>query len=376
MDWRNGGWTGSLNACVRREVRDHIRSNEAVQRARRPLMLRVLHWLLAERSFAGLVVSYLVLDVVAIFVELGAGPRFPDAWPRWAASATAQTSIEALLSDASGKLIAAQVGALGVVSIAIALVTLIAQREGASTDVRVYYHESLAFQVVASCIALLLVLCVQLVWPLQLLAYRTFGSVEHHFSKLALLGVHIGWLALNLTALAHFVATTLRFVQESAREKLRQRYTASVVIPSELTERLRHQLYRGASFELLDGDASENQGSSQPTSLLLGLHIGSGGTTEIERNFSRSSMLYDVRMILVRWAVRRWSARCRASANAQPATQIGSAVTPQLSFPISLDAPLRGNTTLCLRRGGIALDRVERAVLRLAFRFRKVSNEA
>jgi len=47
----------------------------------------------------------------------------------------------------------------------------------------------------------------------------------------------------ELGGMAHFVAITLAFVQQSSRENLRERYTTNVVLPCEMSKRLRAQLY-------------------------------------------------------------------------------------------------------------------------------------
>ena len=65
------------------------------------------------------------------------------------------------MNDAASYLITAQVGLVAVVSVAVGLVTLIAQRDDRSssnTDIQLYYDGSLAYEVVASSVALLLVL--------------------------------------------------------------------------------------------------------------------------------------------------------------------------------------------------------------------------
>ena len=90
---------------------------------------------------------------------------------------------KSLLKDIASYLIAAQVGILGIVSVAIGIVTLISQRDDRSstnTDVRLYYVESLAYEVVLSGAALLIVLCVQLLWPASIsCASRVFSAAPH-----------------------------------------------------------------------------------------------------------------------------------------------------------------------------------------------------
>jgi hypothetical protein len=75
----------------------------------------------------------------------------PDWIPPWTASGPAPApDVKSIMLNVAGYLITAQVGVLGVITLALALVTLIAQRESASTDVKLYYHESLSFEIVAS----------------------------------------------------------------------------------------------------------------------------------------------------------------------------------------------------------------------------------
>lgn len=93
------------------------------------------------------------------------------------------------------------------------------------------------------CMALLAVLCTQFLWPLQFLLHRLGFGTDLQVFKLGLLVIHLGWLLLNLSAVAYFVTTTFRFVQQSARELLRERYTANVVQPRDITRRLRQQHY-------------------------------------------------------------------------------------------------------------------------------------
>ena len=80
------------------------------------------------------------------------------------------TALHGFLKDIASYYLAGQVAILGIVSMAVGVVTLITQRtEGVSarTEIRLYYVESFAYEVVTSGIALTLVLAVQLFWPIQ-----------------------------------------------------------------------------------------------------------------------------------------------------------------------------------------------------------------
>ncbi len=302
--------------------------------------------------------------------------HFPALLPTWTASGASSTpDIKAILMNVDSYLITAQVGVLGVISIAVGLVALIAQRESSSTDVQVYYHESLAFEVVASSVALLAVLCAQLLWPAQFLLHRLGGGTDLQVFKLLLLALHTSWLLLNLCGLAHFVATTFRFVQQSEREVMRERYTANFVQPLEMTVRLREHLYQAASLEFLNRPESDGNNVDTPT-LILGFDSDDLGLAEIQTVFANPMVIRDVRMIWLRWVVRRWAARCDAEARSSAARRRGLGLdSPLLVFSVQLDRPLHGEVIWCRRRAGAPLTRTERLVLRCAFLFKRARHE-
>lgn len=416
IDWRRGGWAGSINRLVRREVREQLSDNAAARRVRYRFAHRVVRRFFSIKTFGRFVSVYLVIDLLFVMIEAAiastqdwttlVSPPAAELAPipaflsgllgvfyfvvdmlaatvnalnaLWFSSKPASgvhpiMGFEILLLNVSGFLVAAQVGLLGVISLALALVTLIARGEGASTDVQVYYHESLSFELVASCVALLAVLCLQLLWPLQfLLHYLGFGGDLPVF-KFGLLVIHMGWLLLNLGAVAYFISTTFRFVQQSARELLRERYTANVVLPREMTVRLRQQAYGLANQELLP--RSEGDKDDLP-SATFGFDYGIPKSVEVETSFARPTALSDVHMILVRWVVRRWSDRCIKAIKETGSDSIGrDRGGPRLWFTPRMDYPLRGTVGWCQRRGGVPLSSLEKFLLRRAFRFRGAPDE-
>ena len=315
IDWRRGGWTGSVNRWVRREVTEQLRGNPVARRVRYGLAHRALRRFFGSGTFGRFIIAYMAVNVAVVAAEALSAWLVPTWLPAWSASGSAPaTDIKALMLNVSSYLLGAQVGLLGVISLSLALVTLIAQREGSSTDVQVYYHGSFSFELVASCVALAAVVCAQLLWPLQFLLHRLGLGTELQIFKLCLLGLHLAWLLLNLAAVAYFIATTFRFVQQSARETLRERYTAHVVLPRDLTQRLREQLYGLATKELIGGGEEDRE---RPTAT-FGFDFGAPWAVEVETVFDRPAVLHDVRMAWVRWVLRRWSARCVRAAAQQP----------------------------------------------------------
>lgn len=363
---------GSVNRWVRREVREQLRANPMARRARYSWAHRVVRGFFSIGTFARFVALYLTINILLVTAEA----LLPIFLPQWLSGVASglpppTTDTKSLILNVSSYLIGAQVGMLGVISLALALVTLIAQREGSSTDVQVYYHESFAIELVASSVALLAVLCVQLLWPLQFILHRAGLGTDLMVFKLALLSLHMGWLLINLGAVAYFITTTFRFVQRRARERLRERYTTNIVLPRDLRQRLRAQLY-ALGNDLLDHGDSNDKGLP---SVAFGLDYERPNEVEIESQFARPFALDDVRMTWVRWVLKRWSARCCKAGEPAPGIPGLSRQGPLLWFTPHIDQPLRGTVGWCRRRGGVRLTGLEKIVLRHAFRFRRIDDE-
>ena len=368
IDWREGGWTGSINRLVRNEVRVHRKKNSFLVRNRYKLHERLLRAFFSVETFFGFLALYLAATVTLAFIEIAAWSLCPS-WIAAFWSAAPNPRLESVLLNLSGYLITAQVGVLGVITLALALVTLIAQGEHSATDVRVYYHESLAFGVVASCVALLAILCVQLVWPAEAAAMQAGLNVELSIYKAVSFAIHLSWLLVNFAGLALFISITFGFVQQAERERMRERYTANVLFPINMSRRLKAHFYAAASSELLP----KGSRSTSTPEVTFGIDFGSPYDVELKAEFTPVASLHDVRMIWVRWVISRWSSRCRRvterEAKESPAGL--SSEDPAIWFTPVIDAPLQGSVAWCRRRGGVPLTRFERWVLRRAFRFRR-----
>ena len=242
------------------------------------------------------------------------------------------------------------------------------------TDIKVYYHKSFAFEVVASCIALVAVLCVQLLWPSHFLLHWLGLGTDILYFKFGLLAVHLLWIIFNLAGLANFIAITFGFVQQSERELLRERYTANVVHPRDMTARLRQHLYGIAGRELI-ADTDKRDGGHP--SAAFGFDFGEPQTIELSSHLRRPVALHDVRMRWVRWVLLRWTERCVKAPEERPANSHGLGHQgPLIWFTPHLDTPLRGTVGWCRRRGGVPLTSIEKLVLRRAFLFRRTGDDA
>lgn len=374
-DWKQGGWTGSVNRWANREVRQHLSSNPIARLNRDPIWYRSLRLFFSIGTFRSFIISYIIIAILCIIADFLLYPKLLTQFPFVTVYPEQIPRIDPLIFEVSSYLGAVQVGLLAIISLPLALVTLIAQGEHSTIDVRIYYHQSFAFELVASCIALLAALSVQIVWPIQTLLEENFVSLGPQQSKIWLSGIHLAWLLMNLVGFAHFVAITFGFVQQSTRERLRKQYTANVVLPQEIAERLRQHLYGLGSQEAVDpGSDDENQPGAT-----FGFDFGPPYVVEGQAIFSKPVQLHDVHMIWVQWVVRRWAARCLANASksAHPSAPAFGYEAPRLWFTPRMDHPIQpGAVGWCRRRGGVPLTRVERFVLRRSFRFRAAVNDS
>jgi hypothetical protein len=362
-DWRRGGVLGSLNVWVRREIAEHQRENPLARRARYPRSLRILRSIFSAKTFGTFLAAYFLLDLCALCLEAWAPQLLAEPMPRWVTSPAATE----LLKSVPSYLLGAQVSIFGVISLALALVTLIGQRAEAATDVKVYYHESLFFEVAASCLALTAALAVQFFWPLQfglhLLGYGGYSSMF----KLGLLGVHLAWFLLNLAAVARFIEITFGFVQDSSRERLRERFTANVVVPNELRSQLQAAVYAMAGSEAVAKAKEEDLETA-----LFGLEMSEPYFAELTSSFRKPARLKNVYILPAHWAIRRWHRRCVQAEQEALAKTLPKRIAIRLWFLPRMGKTMRGPTDWCRRSGGVPLSWIERRALRLAFRFERV----
>ena len=64
------GLNGSLRWRVRRELKAHLRSNNAIRRARYSVLQRVVRFLIVGRGLTTFLAAYLFLDIVCVGAEV------------------------------------------------------------------------------------------------------------------------------------------------------------------------------------------------------------------------------------------------------------------------------------------------------------------
>lgn len=360
----------SLRRRVMAEIAELQQRNPELRRARYSWAKRVLKALLGNRSVGTMFGAYVVVAILLV------GAQAAVAYWKPALLRTAGSGALDGLRDIGSYLLGGQLTVLGVVSVAVSIVTLLAQRtEGASarSETRLYYVEALAYELVTSGIALSLVLAVQLFWPLQTGLEALGLGGDGVLSQTSLTVIHALWLMGNLGLFFHFMMTTLRFVEPNARAALRERYSANAIIPGDLEKRLIEVLHAGIGRSILE-DAE-----ATPGPILTMWHsraTNRDAVTEVARTFRRPMMLVDVWERPLASALRSWTARVRKTPAQPRPFEARPGWADRLAIAVSPGSRLHGTRDLVVRTGGTPLTWWERFEIRLSLRFAPVPAQA
>lgn len=356
---------GSLRHQVAYEVRLHLRTNPAIREARPPLSVWLLKAIYGERGLRGFLIPYVAV-VVAIFA---AGKFMPEQWLSYIPSMDYGKLFETSFNTITAYFLAAQTVMIGLLfPIAVGLVTLIAQREDATsvhTSIQLYYHETLTYRIGVSSIALSIVLAVHLFWSAEL-AVGHFGyDAPPNFPEFALAVLHLLWLIINFTALWHFLRTSLDFVRPAERAKLLRRFASSVAIPSDISETLGRVRYAMIHADI---NTELNEDPSDDRTLYVSLSPSLRSLSKIEILSPKNSGKYliDVRVRPLKWAVRMWWKRCNKHSpqNSRNPSRL------KLVFPLSW-GEMMPDEEICRRSGGVPLNMPECHLIKFSFRFGK-----
>jgi hypothetical protein len=276
------------------------------------------------------------------------------------------------LNDAVGFFLAAQVGILVVLTVAISVVTLLTQKDDGSavnTDVRLYYFESYAYELGASSIILSIVLVIQLFRPLDSLVVFVAGSKSVDNFEVSVKIINAAWLILNFCLFLQFTNTTLGFVEPQSRANLRKQYSANEIIPRDVARRLLSVYYANAPAQIF-GVKEIKKGPL--ISFGIGLMSDQQAVTEISRSFKAPSQLVDVWLLPLGFALRRWQRRTRKQSNPRNRFR-ESAWDGHLAFLTDFARVHDEKLELVVREGGAPLTRLERVLVRMSFRFASVA---
>jgi hypothetical protein len=369
FNWFGIPFLGSIRRKAAQEVRAHLKANPAIQRVRLPWGLKMLRAFHGQRGPMGFLALYFGLVKFLIVTEIVVAKQLPSAIPDLNQG---NDGLETFLKDVTSYYLGAQIVIIGLLfPIAVALVTLIIQREQASStasDIQVYYEESLAYKIGAIGIALSIVLAAQLLWPAQFTSNRLGFDSQTMFHKILLTAVHLVWLLINFAALWHFLLTSLNFMRPIERTLLRNRFAANVAIPADLLDNLAQYHYFHAGRLVADRQTGRMK-KAKPPNLLFGFDLGGSSSTEIVDPSLAKKVLIDVWLWPLSWAIWRWVKRCRESSADVPKgeQELKLAILPTWQQPLPEDG------ILCQRRNGVPLDRFERFLIRRSLRFAKAS---
>lgn len=362
---------GSIEQEANHELGEHQRTNPTLLKYKRPLSQRYLRRFFSEPTIFAFIAVYVSIVLVCwvdgfLFSKLGLNLSILSP-PSWA-------------TEEIGKdLLMVQITALGLLfPIAISLVTMLMQGNvTASTGhhIRVYYSESLAFQVGAGCISLSIVLMAYIFITEQNISFL-IDSIESLLdrclpwclgerissilSKPELVAyilpvVHLWWITVNFIALWYFLKTSLSFVQHEQRSQLRKQYVANVALPNEIKSRI--------LVNKFTGEYKEDR-------LYFGFYgVRDGYITEAQKLLSGTYILADVWMRPLLWVCERWERRLNESDGQEGDDDNSSNI---LSFPLLPGCTYSGNTVLCYRRNGPDLTRTEKWIVNNCFRFKRV----
>jgi hypothetical protein len=348
-DWIKGEILGSLRNMVTQEVRKHGKTNAAFLQNRTSFAIKWLHFFFSGCGILTFLVWYVASILLSFLIEVG----FKITYLSFVFPGADDPNVSSFLKDLTSYFLGAQTVMIGLLfPIAVGLVTLIVQREGASStiaDVQVYYSESLAYGIGASGIALSIVLAFQLAWQFMahLLEFENAGQLSTFLLTL----IHLVWLTINFMGLWHFLAVSLSFVRPGKRAQLRRRFATNVSIPEDLFDRLFEQTYRNAIASVLPGSDE----------------FGEQGDVEIADPKLSGKFMYDVWMNPLRWAARRWRKRC----DRQSSSSHQSASDPTLVFTAGPRRALPEGGILCRRKSGVPLSSFEKFVIRRCFRLKR-----
>ena len=173
---------------------------------------RMIHWFFSTKSLFPFIGYYVLLNIFIIVPGL----IFIYAFG---------LNMKIFEIKSYSTLIGVQVGVLGVISIALALVTIIAPKNNETSIIEIYYHESRAFEIISSSFALLGVFSIQIFISIQPIA--PLFVIENIIPLLSI--IPFFWLMINLLGVNHFIMTTLDFVNPDKRRRIRKQFTRNLV---------------------------------------------------------------------------------------------------------------------------------------------------
>lgn len=355
MKWFKTPW--SIRSALRREERDWARSNKIRRRYRLALIEREL--LFAGEHPLRFVLSLALLQGLLLCLA----DRVPADWlvPLWGGWSTEEHL--AYFSTVWG--IQATLVAL-VYPIVIAFVAVFLQRRPtAESFISVYLLDSAGLAAGLSSLALVLMMSIQ--YLLQ--------STRGVDVLAAWTALNTCWLILNAALTTFFLYRTVEFLLPEVQRRVISRYLVNVALPRDVARLNGFQVLAASMHGLPVHLYGEKEPPEGPR-LLLGTSMLRGGTTEVSARVSSPSILWDLKLWLVRLVVWSWSRRAHAyrvpeenSRTARPKQW------PLLVLPMKPGAAFKDALVLAQVHDGPSLKNWERLVLRMATKVIKESDQ-
>lgn len=356
---------GSIELKAETDLKQYLKTNQALVNYKRPLILRYLNRFMYEQSIFTYLFLYASIIILILLNEFLL-KTFLVKIKSYQYYDLININLLALKNFPSVQdILMVQITAMGLIfPIAVGLVTVITQKSNTSntnSNIQIYYHESMAYKIGASCISLAIVLVLNLfILNFQLWEYTRIKILSSALPFLIPL-INTWWLIINLIALWFFLKLSLSFVQPKRREEIRKDYTANVAIPYEKKSIYMYKHYQDIkkSIELGKSDLKIIFGE------LLKI-----GETEVRKKIKGEYTLKDVYQKPLVWVLKRWLKRTcfKASHN----YELDDILKNSVSFPPLPNQYFSGEIEICNVTGDIKFTAMEKFLIKICFRFKRV----
>jgi len=354
----------SLRKISSAEARKQVASNPTARRYLHPVGIRVARRLFQAMSFTRLLVGYVSIQLLVsggkvlndwYCIEYGTIIQVPD-------FLTYNPRSSELLLALNSTLVASQAALIGILAIAVALVTFLGAYHNVRVIIRAYFQDSLVEPIVKSALALILVLSVQVVWPIEFLVSSNSIADQVAIGPLILSALHIVWGGWNILFTAYFITSSLDFAEPTSRLARIETYYASDVFHRILEKQIIYERYRQIGPKLLDYNSRD-----EPK---IYVWPSVEGDILVSTSNKRPKTLVDVWQVPLRLAFRMWFARLPppSKASADWMHDPERCIYAQIDIGSTVDS-------LSPIYRGVGLPRFnfwERQLLRWSFRLRKI----
>ncbi len=340
---------------ARKEARVTLLRSLEFVRYRRPLLARACLWWVGARGPVWFFGLYVVLFVVAVLggdaaldvVSAVVGEK-PE--PTRGAVAEVVVRFDELAVQAQATVVGL------VLPVALALVAILQSKRDNATLVRVFYREARAYEIAASHVALLVVLLVEQLLPL-----------EASPAAVILVYLRMTWLVANSLSLWHFLRTCLDFVQPHGQQRLVRRYVANEAAPMEVSDRIAGAASQmpfefGLVPKAWEREFRHGQADYGPAVQFGSLLFRDLGEQVIVDLPERPHVVVDIWWRPIRWVAARWMFRNRD-------VRVSRMNEATLNLPLHVGQRIRGgHTILSAVDPARGLTPIERFAVRVCYR--------